>query len=302
MVEYQNPQPKEGINTSSEHPLKEFAQLLLGVAAVIILIVLGLNLVAGKLAKHIPFEFEAKMVGDFEFAKVEMSSQQAYLQALADSLIAHMDLPPDMTITVHYNDSDTVNAFATLGGNLVFFKGLIDQVESEDELAAVIGHEIAHIKLRHPIVALGKGITLATITAFATGASGSTAGEWLIGSSVNLSLLKFSRDQEAAADALAAKALQSKYGHIGGAEDLFRHFAELEQGLETEQGAPALDEDYSTDRLQRKGSLVTLFRSHPYSDDRWLTLENMAVDQGWRKSGELTPLHFPLTAQSAPLE
>jgi len=46
-------------------------------------------------------------------------------------------------------DSDTVNAFATPGGHIFVTRGLIAAAKSEDALAAVIAHELAHIQLRH---------------------------------------------------------------------------------------------------------------------------------------------------------
>lgn len=47
-------------------------------------------------------------------------------------------------------NSDDVNAFATPGGFVFVTTGALKQMESEDELAGVLGHEIAHINLRHP--------------------------------------------------------------------------------------------------------------------------------------------------------
>jgi predicted Zn-dependent protease len=49
-------------------------------------------------------------------------------------------------------DSPEINAFATSGGHIFLTRGLIDAANSEDALAAVIAHEIAHIQLRHGIV------------------------------------------------------------------------------------------------------------------------------------------------------
>jgi predicted Zn-dependent protease len=46
-------------------------------------------------------------------------------------------------------DSPEFNAFATSGGHIFVTRGLIDAADSEDALAAVIAHEIAHIQLRH---------------------------------------------------------------------------------------------------------------------------------------------------------
>lgn len=281
MPEYSNPKPKEGINYTKEHPLKEFSQLLIGVAVLTVAVVVSLNFLAGYFVRYIPFEFEKKMVADVAFLKVEENPQQQYLQELADRLSAHMALPQGMSVTVHYSNTDTVNAFATVGGNLFFFQGLINELESEDALATVMAHEIAHIKHRHPIVALGKGVTLAALMAFVSGASGSQAGDWLIGSSVDLGLLKFSRDQESESDASAARALAAEYGHIGGAKELFELFEGIEADIHDE----------------KKSVLKEMFRSHPYSNERWQAIKVLAMEQGWSNSGVSPKLEFPTAEQ-----
>ena len=277
-MSYENHQPSEGINVSNEHPLKEFAQLLIGIGLVCIIAVVTLSFVSSALAKRIPFEFEQTMIERFDYFKASDSSTAKQLQNLAKRLSQHMDLPSNIELTVHYDDSDTVNALATLGGNIVFFEGLIKELESEDELAAVMAHEIAHIKLRHPISGLGKGISIAAFAAFMSGLSGNTAGDWLLGNSAQLTLMSYSRRQEAAADLLAAQALQAEYGHIEGAERLFQRFSELE--------AKSIINDIN----------IEAFRSHPYSDNRWAKLVSEAANANWNLSGDLTPLSLSTKA------
>jgi len=51
-------------------------------------------------------------------------------------------------------DTNEVNAFATSGGHIFVTRGLINTAKSEDALAAVIAHEIAHIQLQHSIKAI----------------------------------------------------------------------------------------------------------------------------------------------------
>jgi len=48
-------------------------------------------------------------------------------------------------------DSDEINAFATSGGHIFVTRGLVSAAKSEDALAGVIAHEIAHIQLKHSI-------------------------------------------------------------------------------------------------------------------------------------------------------
>lgn len=268
-MRYENPLPAEDVNYTKEHPLKEFAQLVIGIAVVILFVTVALNYTAGYLARLLPFEYEQKMVGEFAMLDNGDSPIKDELQALADKLAKSLDLPAEIEIHVHYDQADTINAFATLGGHLTFYQGLLDELESEQELAAVMAHEIAHIKHRHPIVALGKGVTLASLAGFIGGVSGSGAGQWLIGSSANLSLLQFSREQELQADSTAAAALFTHYGHIGGAKELFKKFSKIEsESFDTALGAE-------------------LFRSHPYSNERWLALEELAKLNAWPTSGAL---------------
>lgn len=273
-MRYENPTPNEHVNYTKEHPLKEFSQLLIGIAAVVIVLMVVLNYTAGYFARQLPFSYEQKMVGDFSLLDGTNSERRRELQQLANKMAAQMDLPEQMEVTVHYDEGETVNAFATLGGHLLFYQGLLDSIESEQELAAVMAHEIAHIKHRHPVVALGKGFTLAALAGFVGGASGSGVGEWLIGSSANLSLLQFSRAQETEADRSAAEALFRVYGHIGGADELFKKFSKLE----SEHFDPSIG--------------VELFRSHPFSNQRWAELKQLATSEAWPTSGPLTPLTF----------
>jgi len=56
---------------------------------------------------------------------------------------------PDLTYSFKVIDSPIVNAFSLPGGYIYLYKGLIDQAESDDELAGVIGHEICHAAHHH---------------------------------------------------------------------------------------------------------------------------------------------------------
>jgi hypothetical protein len=56
---------------------------------------------------------------------------------------------PHQTYQVKIIDSKAINAFALPGGYIYFTQGLLDAVESVDELAAVAGHEMSHVCLRH---------------------------------------------------------------------------------------------------------------------------------------------------------
>ena len=205
MSAYENPQIPEGINVSPTHPLKDFALLLGGVSALIVVAVLALSFAAGYLVRFVPFEQERALASsiDADWLKQSHSAddkrREQYLQALGRQLAAAMDLPAEMQITVHYSSDDTVNAMATLGGNIVVFQGLIDTVDSENALAMVLAHEIAHVRHRHPIVAMGRGFTVMLALSALSGIGDGMIQQW-VGSMGMLPMLAFSREQEEAAD------------------------------------------------------------------------------------------------------
>jgi predicted Zn-dependent protease len=74
-------------------------------------------------------------------------------------------------------DSAEVNAFASPGGHVLVTRGLLRKVEGEDELAAVLAHEIAHVSLGHGLASV-QGARLAQIASeFAIDAGKATGGE-----------------------------------------------------------------------------------------------------------------------------
>ncbi|MDZ7751558.1 MAG: M48 family metalloprotease [Gammaproteobacteria bacterium] len=93
---------------------------------------------------------------------------QAYVQRVGEKLAAkshRQDLIYRFTVL----DSDEVNAFALPGGYIYITRGLMSYFQSEEELAAVLGHEIGHVTARHSVrqystqQATGLGIALGSI-------------------------------------------------------------------------------------------------------------------------------------------
>ncbi len=117
--------------------------------------------------------------------------------------------------TIYLSDSDDVNAIALPGGRIVVFKGLLDQVESENELAMVLAHELGHFAHRDHMRGLGRGLGLAVATALLLGENNSASG--LISKAVLTFQVKYSQSQESAADQFGVDLLTARYGHAGGA-------------------------------------------------------------------------------------
>jgi predicted Zn-dependent protease len=119
------------------------------------------------------------------------------------------------------------NAFATPGGHIFVFSGLLAAMEEEDELAGILGHEIAHVTCRHisQKIELAKKVGWATLAGMAAGvligaaggaaaaASGVIMGSAAAGATTQLA---FSRENEMQSDQLGLKYLgDAGYGAGG---------------------------------------------------------------------------------------
>lgn len=145
-------------------------------------------------------------------------------------------------------DDDEVNAVSLPGGFVYVNKGLIDKVESDDELAGVLAHEVGHIVARHSIKKLqafqGYSI-LRVLIAAAPGAAG--AGNAADAAFAEL-LLGYSREDELLADQLGAR-----YTKLAGYNP--RSMIDfLEKLQEVSRRRPLRPKSY--------------FKTHPYVPDR----------------------------------
>jgi Zn-dependent protease with chaperone function len=285
-LKLENRLPDEGINATHENPLREFAWLLGGTLAIVVALVVLLSAGAQWLAPLIPYRYEARLAAGLELApppKTEAArAAQAELQALADRLAARMDLPAGMRVRVGFRDEGTVNAFATLGGQTVFFRGLVQRLDSEDAVAMVMAHELAHLKYRHPAAALGRGVVVGMLLSMVSAELGRSAAGGALSQAGLLTLLSFNRDQERQADAEALRVLAAEYGHIGGAIDLFAAFAAL-PGAQRDAALPAIE----------------FVQTHPLTANRTAAVTDWARAQGAVVDGARRPLPPALAALRA---
>ncbi len=79
-MKFSNPGIPEGINTSPDHPLKEFAWLLGSVSLLIITVIIVLGFMAEFLATRIPFSYEMELAGRFAGDHPDPSPTRDYLQ------------------------------------------------------------------------------------------------------------------------------------------------------------------------------------------------------------------------------
>jgi predicted Zn-dependent protease len=229
---------------------------------VLALVVLGywlLGSLSGWAAAKLPYELEVRVGELLAGADTTTTAQERQLQELVDALVEHAPSTP-LRHRVHVVENEAVNAVALPGGHILVFRGLLNEVASQNELAMILGHELAHSLHRDHLRALGRRAALALVV---MSLGGDGFAQRILSGGLKTFDLKFSRDQESAADALGLQLLQGHYGHIGGATDFFaRRLAD-----------PAPPE---------------FFSSHPLSRRRIEDIERLAAERGYR-IGATTP-------------
>ncbi len=269
-MRYVPKQPREGINVSETHPLMEASTLVLGLTAIAVAIVLVLVFLIEMSLYVVSAEKEAAIFASWlpeDLIAVSIDDERRQgIQALIDRLIVHW---PDASyeFRVEIDDSELANAMALPGGLIIVTQGLLDQVESENELAFVLGHELGHFKNRDHLRALGRGIVVSLFFVAITG--NDVAGIGI--KTADLALRGFSRAQETDADQFGLAIVNAEYGHVNEAWRLFERW-KIEKGSHL--------------------GLVTYLSTHPDTGGRITDLENFAAAERWREEGEVTLLQW----------
>jgi predicted Zn-dependent protease len=128
-----------------------------------------LTLVSAEQEQKIGKE-EAKKV-ETQIGLLDDARLTAYLETLGQRL-AKESPRQDVAYRFQIVDMTEPNAFALPGGYIYVSRGLLALVNSEDELAGVVGHEIAHVAARHSVQRISKQGPIAALFGIASGITG----------------------------------------------------------------------------------------------------------------------------------
>lgn len=212
--------------------------LAMGALALMLLVILpGL---AGTLARIMPVETEERFgraaVGQmqrflsFSGAQVQECTDpagRAALDAMVARLMAGQGIPYDLKVLVF--DHPMLNAFAAPGGYVVLIRGLIEQADGPDAVAAVLAHEIGHVAnrdaTRNALRAAGSAGILSLILGDVAG------GAVLVAVADQMLNSAYSRRAEETADAYAIAMLNAADISTAGFGAFFDTLAGQEGGL-----------------------------------------------------------------------
>ncbi|MDP1658732.1 MAG: M48 family metalloprotease [Methylotenera sp.] len=175
----------------------------------------------------------------------------AYVQSVGDKLAAVADrkLPYEYAVI---NDS-TPNAWAMPGGKIAFNRGLLYELNSEAELAAVMGHEMVHAAARHGAKSMERGVLMqGAMIAVGIGAQNSDYANLIVGGAQ-----------------VGAQLTSSKYGRDAESESDLYGMQYMKKAGYDPTAAVTLQETFVRLSADRKSNFIEgLFASHPPSQAR----------------------------------
>ena len=270
-MDYQPKLPSKNYNISPRHPLREFAILVSSATLLLLLFYWLLGVLVDVIVDALPQSVEIAIhqqlqrPGSYALPDtVEQGQQQLQLAALLEQLnqCAKVSYP----VQLHLVDSELSNAVAIPGGHIMVFSGAFNHIESQNGLAFVLAHELAHFKQRDHLRGMGRSIVLIALSALISDNSDVLN---LLTPVTEYSSAQFSQQRESLADSLALDILQCHYGHVGGASQFFKQLA-------------------SSQELESSG-FEHYFSSHPLALVRIADLEKMIIKKGY-STGQTTAL------------
>lgn len=159
-----------------------------------------------------------------EFPILNNESVRGYVQQVVNRVIQSPEIkyrgrfPYQVTII---NDDKTVNAFATPGGYIYVYTGLLKFIDNEATLAGILGHEIGHSELRHGTQQMTEQVGAEVILGIALGNNPTALAQMAANATSLLTSLANSRSDESQADAQSVKYLRSTSYYPGAIKSFF---------------------------------------------------------------------------------
>jgi predicted Zn-dependent protease len=268
-VEYRPRIPREGINVTERHPLSELVILIAGIAVVIVALAVAAFAFIEVVIGWVPPSFENRIFGRLWSPDPGGEQEDPRLQAataLLGRLASHWEENP-YELRLAIMEEQDPNAFAVPGGMIYVTRGLLESVESENELAFVLGHELGHFRSRDHLRGLGRGLIVSLILSALIGGNAAESVPRVV---TTLAQNGFAREQEREADAFGIALVQAEYGHVTGTDGFFRRLPDATAGIGDELGS--------------------YLATHPVNEARIEALRSLARENGWSLTGDLTPL------------
>ncbi|WP_337042770.1 M48 family metallopeptidase [Emticicia sp. 17c] len=160
---------------------------------------IALPSLAAYVAGKIPMDTEIELGKQFYKAFVGNADIDSRKTRLLNKFASKIDFETAYPLKFTVVRDNQVNAFALPGGNIVVYSGILEKIKSPEELAALLSHEVTHVKERHSLKGLARSLAGSMLISIIVGDM-TTIGNIMVSQANNIYQLSFSRDMEKEAD------------------------------------------------------------------------------------------------------
>ncbi len=173
-------------------------------------------------------------------------------------------------------DKKDINAFACPGGFIYIYTGLLDILDNEAQLAAVLAHEISHVVARHSVKKLQNIYGYSILAQIALGEKTEGAAGDIVNVAAMLILQGYSRDNEFEADRYGLLYAKNAGYNPKGMIQVFEKFKKMEGNPPPAVLGLLSTHPPATDRIRRAESEIKdiLGTSLPYHEDRYKNIKS----------------------------
>ena len=222
------------------------------------------GLQATRVPVHEEMQLGSTMAAQIKKWGPEDPRDSEYVTDVAAGLLPYVNRKA-MRYQFHVIQSPQVNAFALPGGQVYVLSGMMEFLESESELAAVVGHEMSHVDLRHCVERYQYELALKKVGA------GDATG--LVNLAHGLMAIGYSQDQELEADASGERlAIEAGYDPDAAAAVFERMKVKFGEHANPPAATPLGEAGQAVWE-----ALGSYFQSHPPSEQRARALRDMAA-------------------------
>ena len=250
-MKYTPKQLETNVNVSPTSPLKDFFVLAGGLLAICVGLYVILGFCVDFIVPHLPPETEAALGSPFEAIYAEAVDNEdgrnlsRILKGLTEGAVKGQG-----AFRVALVENEAANAMALPRGVIIVSTGLLKEIDSEEEIAFVLAHELGHFAHRDHLKGIGRGLLLYSLLLFFTGSDSSLTS--FVGNSLVGVQMKFSQYQENMADNYALDLMHRRFGRVNGGLEFMGKIAAKE----------------------KRGRLAYYFATHPHPEKRIENLKN----------------------------
>ena len=212
---------EDNINITETNPLKDFVQIMLNIILFIVSVYLFIFIASGIVLKTLSAEQQV-VIENFISPSVcpanlvELSVEEKQKLSNIKNIILRVDskFPKTSNLDIKVIKEKQLNALCYPNGNIYITSALYKELKSDEELAFVIAHEMAHYRYKDHLLNLRRNIangSVLILIAFAN-PNNKEIGT-IVDDSLNVTELKFSRGAEEKADKYAIDIMNKLYGN-----------------------------------------------------------------------------------------